>query len=727
MKKILFTIYIFSAFMAHAQEETKDWFPFAPHDYFRSGSLDLSDWIERPAGKHGFLNYKGKDFVFEDGTGIKFWGVNIASNRPFVDSQEAIKWTKFLTKYGINGVRFHKFTWGATDKINSTVITNEKWKNFDFFCKTLRDAGIYYSWSHIYGHRVLPGDSARLLAYQEIVNTKFPWSHLNSSTASLVNFAGDLQRLNIELTVNMLNHVNPHTGKRYADDPALSFVELQNEDNIFWGAIEETLKQTPTYRKLLCEKFTRWLAEKYQTQENLSKAWQNQGLENGASLDKKNIYPNPSHGFFSSAYEKAVEEKRPVPLYIADRASFLYEEQMKFYQKFIQAIRDTGYRGIIIGSCWQAGSGLSHFYNLHTDYVAGPIDRHNYFGGGGGHSLQPGKVDNTAMVSRPGSGLLSTGFQRVTDRPFQISEWMSLIPTEWTAESAPLIATYGMGLQGWDASYAFAMDFTEFTNTIQSHGVYNVTSPTHLALYPALAAMVHRSDIHEAEVIANRNVNINDLKNGKINFIEKTSQSYDVKRFESSVPMEALAVGGVTVSFDSTEKDFQKDLSRYWDRKKKVISSATGQLQWSYAGKGYATINTAGTKGLIGFGENKKFTLGTVTIQTPNEFAVVFVTSLAKDKGIDQSNRVLVTSIARARNSGMTFNDEKTELLEIGSSPILMEPVLVNIQVDGGRKGLIYVLDHVGSRTGVTIPLKNGKATLDGKRHKAIYYEIIFE
>ena len=31
---------------------------------------------EKPAGKHGFLTVKGRDFVFEDGTKIKFFGTN---------------------------------------------------------------------------------------------------------------------------------------------------------------------------------------------------------------------------------------------------------------------------------------------------------------------------------------------------------------------------------------------------------------------------------------------------------------------------------------------------------------------------------------------------------------------------------------------------------------------------------------------------------------------------
>lgn len=722
-----FVAFLLFALSANAQDSTEGWFEFRPANYFAEGTLDMSHWLDAPAGKHGFLQYKGKDFVFEDGTPVKFWGVNIASNKPFSDAETSRKWTRMLAKYGVNGVRFHKFTWEATDGIHSTEITTDNWEKFDFFCNELRQAGIYYSWSHIYGHRLMPADSARVLAYEEVRDTKFPWAHLNGTTASLVNFSDDLQAINVELTVNMLNHTNPHTGKRYAEDPALNFIELQNEDNIFWGAIEETLKQTPAYRTLLCRKFSLWLKGKYGSQEKLNQAWNNKGLSSGETLAKENIYPNPSHSLFSQEYEQAVKENRPVPPHVADRAAFLYEEQLKFYHKFIAAIRETGYKGVIVGSCWQAGSGITHFYNLHTDYIAGPIDRHNYSGGATGHRLEPGKVNNQPMVSKPGSGLLSTGMQQVMDRPFQISEWMALIPNEWTVESSPLIAAYGMGLQGWDASYAFAMDQPQFTPAIQQgRGVYNIASPTQLALYPALAAMIYRNDVREGEVIANRNVNIEDLKNGKLAFVEKVSQQYDVKSFTSSVPVEALAVGRVTVSFDKPKLSSTADLSQYWDRNKRLLISATGQLQWAYSEKGFFTINTAGTQGMVGFAPSGQVDLSDVSLQTSNEFGVILLSSLDKEKGITGSNRLLITTIARARNTGMLYNLDKTELLATGEAPILLEPVKVAMSLKGSRNPTVYVLDHVGNRTGRQVPVKNGKMILDGAEYKTIYYEIAF-
>src|SRR5439155_19919253 len=52
-------------------------------------------------------------------------------------------------------------------------------------------------------------------------------------------------------------------------------------------------------------------------------------------------------------------------------------------------------------------------------------------------------------------GLLATGLYQVEGRPFSLSEWSQMPPNQWKAEAAPLIAFYGMGLQGWDAAYHF--------------------------------------------------------------------------------------------------------------------------------------------------------------------------------------------------------------------------------------------------------------------------------
>ncbi|MDO1499036.1 hypothetical protein Q2T40_01430 [Winogradskyella maritima] len=56
----------------------------------------------------------GENLAFENGVPVKFWGVNICSNKPFVDNDKADKFVDMLAFMGVNGVRFHKFTWQAT-------------------------------------------------------------------------------------------------------------------------------------------------------------------------------------------------------------------------------------------------------------------------------------------------------------------------------------------------------------------------------------------------------------------------------------------------------------------------------------------------------------------------------------------------------------------------------------------------------------------------------------
>ncbi|MCC5928006.1 MAG: hypothetical protein JJU28_02065 [Cyclobacteriaceae bacterium] len=705
------------------------WFDFAPDSQLPSGSvLNMSHWLDAPAGKNGFLQIQGKDLAFENGKKIKFWGTNINGSRPYIPHDEADEWASFLAAYGFNAIRFHKFTWDATDGIHSTKITEEKWKNFDYFNQALREKGIYYGWSHIYGHRVRPADSTRLIAYQEIAETSFPWAHLNGSTASLVNFAEDLQELNIELTLHMLNHVNPHTGLRYADDPALAFIEFQNEDNIFWGAIERTLEQTPTYRALLCKKFSDWLKKKYRNQEDLQLAWNGKGLDEGQHIDMENIYPNPNHGFFSHEYEQAIEQNRAPDPHVVDRLHFLFEEQLKFYKKFEKAIRDTGYNGVLVGSCWQAGSGLSHLYNLYADYQVGMIDRHNYFGGGNSHNLKEGPFDNTSMLSQIGSGLFGAGLQQAHDRPFSFSEWMSLIPNEWVAESAPLIAIYGMGLQGWDASFSFAVDYPHYTPTLQTPpwgGVYNVTSPLQLSLYPALAMSIYRNDVKEAATFVHRQIDFPKLEKGESFFKEGMVQDHDRKVFRSDFPLQSLAVGKVSLGFGGEEiNPIDADIDLY--KTKEGYLSTTEQLFWSEE-SAYFTVNSPGTQGLAGFSSKKVYEFDDLKLKTNNTFAVILFSSLDRDKSLRESKEWLITAIARARNTGMQFNEQRNELVVPGVAPIQIEPVFFEFTAKNKKSFKVEVLNHSGVQTGISHPSTGNQVKVDGSATETMYYLVRFE
>ncbi|MGC9341745.1 MAG: hypothetical protein ACP5E3_03515, partial [Bacteroidales bacterium] len=328
----------------------------------------------------------------------------------------------------------------------------------------------------------------------------------------------------------------------------------------------------------------------------------------------------------------------------------------------------------------------------------------------------------------PGSGLLNTGRQAVDNRPFQFSEWMSLPPNEWIDEGPPIIAIYGMGLQGWDASHSFASDFPEYTETIHTPGVYNVNSPTQIALYPALSAMIYRNEIKEGKVIARRNVHVPSLYEGIIGFNEQVKQDWDQKVFSGGTPNEYLAAGKVVIDFtDEFQETTIEPISELWDTIKKVVHSNTGQLTWNYAGRGWFTANTDYSSVFVGFPENQKMNIGEIEFDSPNEFAVVLLTSLDKEYDLSETSRALLTAVARAKNSGMKFNEDKTEIIEVGQAPILMESVIMNLKMKNRKIREVHILDHVGRHTGETVTVNSKRFFFDGNQYKTLYYEIIFE
>src|SRR5206468_12080683 len=57
---------------------TPDWFAYQPKWATGKSAIGMEDWLDKPAGKHGGVRMKADQFVFEDGTPVKFWGTNLS-------------------------------------------------------------------------------------------------------------------------------------------------------------------------------------------------------------------------------------------------------------------------------------------------------------------------------------------------------------------------------------------------------------------------------------------------------------------------------------------------------------------------------------------------------------------------------------------------------------------------------------------------------------------------
>lgn len=710
--------------------ESDGWYDFKPTSTPAEGVIGMQDWLAKPAGKNGRVTIEGDQLTIS-GQPVKFWGLNNCYSACAPDKEEAERKAKFYAKYGVNAVRLHKYAdgpgWaGIQSKKSFVEFDKAGLDRMDYFIAQMKENGIYTKLSPTFG--VKPGpDDRKAVPYLNEFGELIGGDEARVGTGhGSIFLSHELQDLQIQQMVNLLKHRNPYTRQTYAEDPAIMVLELFNEDSaLFYGTMTQ-LQKVPTLRKRASAQFTQWLKAKYGTKEKLLAAWGEGALnsfQNEKLLDESwedaTIVPTGNPWFYDPTQLEG--SQAPKKARLLDTMQFLYDIQNEFYDRYVKAIRETGYEGAILGSNWQAGRAFSHFYNLHSDARVGIVDRHNYFGGGDSKNF-----DNASMLQNPGGEMLSTGMQQVVDRPFMLSEWIHVKPNEWGVEGPAIIGAYGMGLNGWDVSFMFQnRDNGRFTENI-GRDQWDVTAPQVFGIFPAVARQVLRGDVKESDLVIARNVHVPSLAQGKLGFEDAASQQGDVKTFGDISSAATLAVGRAVVAFtEQFEETPAFDLEKY--RQDGALVSATGQLKW-WPGQsktdGHFTINTPGTQAVVGFAQDQTFELADVRIEPHSRFAAIYLTARGRDQTIADAKDVIVTAIARARNSGMSFNDAENAVQDAGKPPVRLEAVKATISLKRGATATVELLDHDGAPTGKRIEVKDGKFEIDGARDKTPYYVI---
>ncbi len=713
------------------QTDYTGWFAFQPKNTADAGAIGMADWLTLPSQP---VQMNG-DSLIADGKPFKVWGTNVEYSATAPSKLSAETRAAFFAKFGINGVRLHKLTnpgWeGLGSKIGASVYDPDALKRFDYFVHELRRHGITYGLSPIWDLKIFPGDREKLVAYDEIAKASNA-----PTTTGLVWFAKDVQDLHIETMLNLLNHKNENTGLRYAEDPALTYVEIQNEEDVFFYTTIPAVNKYPTYKKMVAEQFSDWLKKKYGSQQRLARAWggglntfRHEGGFPDENLDSRNIFPVSNPWFWDNQGKDNVRAKR-----LQDTARFLFECQQNYYRRMTQAVREAGFKGPIVGSNWQAGSSTGHFLNLMSDAQIGMIDRHNYMGGAQGnpaHEMNSGHaLANHTMLGEPGSALLSVGMQQAKDRPFVFSEWLAVPPVEWAAADTTIIAAYGFGLQDWDMSYHFASNGDGFSARLQNPGKkkFNNLTPVGVGLNPILSRMILRGDVEPGKVIATRRVSFDQAVEQTYDFENKSVQQHDVKSFSGTPHHNALAAGRVLVEFtDAAVTSTIDDWAATYKQNNTIVSS-TKQLRWTVnpdaKSSGYISINTAGTQGVAGFVGGQLLVLGDLALRMKSPYAVILATAKSQDETLATDKEVLVAAIARVHNSKMNMGSGM--IFSAGEAPMILEPVRAKLYFRR-KAGTVTVLDHDGIPTATTFPLKGGTFELDTARDKTMYYLVTFE
>ncbi|MEM7231895.1 MAG: hypothetical protein AAF517_06965 [Planctomycetota bacterium] len=707
-----------------------DWFDVpADDDAFSEHSLiDMSELVEAPAGKHGFLNADGDDLRFENSKHpVKLWGLgsNLSRRQSQQEMEQSARWYR---KLGINLVRQHTVI-ADTGLLENGEFDAKRLDRYDRWFAILKQHGIYTCWSVIYPHHgsfLRKSDRISPEKFRELdaSDKQHDGSRRPIVVNDFINLDRELQDVALKYFRALLEHRNPYTKLRYKDDPALAIVEFQNESNAFFHTLNDLRggKKHKHFSKALRERFFEFTKDRYGTKSATLKAW--------GSWDRNDRWDDgelglmvPFHwGADGPLYEFKNQRRR-----CGDYLQFLATLQRSYYERRGRELRGIGFRGVTVTTAWK-GVGASSLPNLWCDSAADMIDRHNYFGGGAGrHAIVEGKVNTESHLSQPGRGLLNVGLFQIEDKPFAFSEWTQMPPNPWKAEAAPLIAFYGMGLQGWDASCHFACSSPRWGSGWPNLSKYSSHTPHYLGQFPALAFAIHRGHLKKGDVVASRQVGEKEIFSGYDTLGQSIgSGEHDVKRLGDKVrtPPELLAVGRVTVDFDTTRRKPQKsvDTARFWDRTKGVVNSTTGELRWDYRSR-RVEVRSARTQALIGFAPKGKARLPDVTVEVDTKFCSLIFTPL-DDRPLALSKSVLITAMARDKQTGTKYSKDGTRLTAVGGPPLRMEPVQARVLLRGAKPKSVRPLDLYGVPRKNAVELRNdGSFRIDG-RHRSFYYHV---
>lgn len=685
-----------------ANPDTSNWFAYEQPDAsaILGTALDMSSFLDAPAGKYGYVKVKDGAFSFEnqDKT-IIFRGVNLSAEANFPTKAEADEMINRIASEGYNLVRFHHMdsSWVSPNifKDGETLTLNENSLDaFEYLWAGLKAKGIY-------------------LYVDGVVGRKFCSGELGDLDESVITNGGKVSNYFVEAVEEkqkdyirqLFTHINPYTNTTLAEDPAVVMMDLQNEDSLLpkyvltWNIWDSNL------RNQLSEGFCTWLSEKYKTTEALSAAWAEEGktgLRSSETLESGKIYFD--HRYLVSNYSNQR---------IRDTYAYLADVQTKHYERVYSYCREIGIKCMITGSNYPFKNNALDLYS-NSKFGGEFIDQHNYVTHptGGIWSYTDGINANGAFDSMMDDGefISHFGSRRVIGMPYVISEWNQCEPNQYAGSGLLMFPAYAQ-MQGW-SQILYNFKQGKWSNSDRITDLLNSSAnPVKTAMAYATAPMLYRRDITEATVTAAKQVTqaelynpdfIPGIENGAA-LIAKTGIGFDSSA-ESNEKVSRLAeeaaITGVYVSY---EKDLRTDTNRRTFE-----------------------INTAGTQGYAGF-DGKAVELEDVGFALDNDYATAVLTSLDPNSAIRSSEKLLLTATARTRNTDSLLSDEGTYLKNAGTAPILVEPVRGTITLKTKDTYDVYALSSSGERKEklLVTTLENGAQQFDIGAESTMYYELV--
>jgi len=747
--------------------DTDEWFPFVfPLDDTNLNGINLTELLDAPAGKHGFVAVRPDGhFYFEDGGRARFFGTNVGGRDCAPEKGRARVVAARLAKYGVNMLRLHSLDgrWGPLIDYRegtSQQFDAEALDRVDYFVSELKKRGIYiyldlldYRWFRA-ADGVKHGD-------------EFTHNWQGSMKGASI-FDERMIELQKDYATKLLTHRNPYTGLRYVDDPAVAVIETTNENSLFYFFSTSGLS-LPYYRGQLERRWNRWLASRYGSRAELAKAWTDKARTSALLPDEDPAKGNVALSFgMLGRIRSTVEGKATEPLLgpprLGDMLRFLAELQRHYYETMRTHLKSLGVRVPVAGTNQQFVMVDTEVDSMNDFMSRNQYWRHPH------RSAKPFfKFANDPLVHvdipterNPLSVIARTS---VVGKPQAVAEFNFPWPNEYRSEGLLMAAAYCC-LQDWDI-------FLLFSYSLDSQGLSMFRSqsdPARWGEFPAAAFMFHRHDVaparNEVHVVHSSKDTLTPrphTRNAKytnyrfLTFTSKVRNAFieDAYRKDADVVLACGLSADARIEGDTKVVRLAERPWEHWlypkfleaarqlqlpgydrmDATARRLDSDTGELSLDY-GKGMLTINTPRTKSAIGYlAKEGKIDLDGVRIACRTEFATVTATSL-DGAPIGASRHLLLTSVGRVENTAQGFWPPTPEqrawsamswmLPAEGRPPVLCEPIQADVWIQVPGPATAYALEATGKRGNrLEAAIDAGSLRLNPSTARSVWCEIV--
>ena len=242
--------------------------------------------------------------LIANGQRVRFLGVNFAGDAQFMPTNYADAVAARMAKFGINNVRFHHSdaSWAYNGGVlnytptSTTNINPAQLERIHYMVSRLKAHGIYSDINLLVGRTYVAGDGLG----PEVTSMDWKLAHI------LGFFYPPALALHKDYATKLLSPTNRFTGFPLAKDPAVSFVEIINENGIIQKWLDGSLDLLPArYATNLQAQWNSWLTARYTNDAAMQAAWKiiNQSL--GPNLLANGNFSNGLTGWNGEQHNNA--------------------------------------------------------------------------------------------------------------------------------------------------------------------------------------------------------------------------------------------------------------------------------------------------------------------------------------------------------------------------------------------------------------------------------------